>query len=117
MDVYDKAYELKRALSECREVKDYKEALKKVKANPTNKRMLDDFRKKQIEIQAEQYSGKQPDKEKLDQLNKLYNIVSLNSDINNFLQCEYKFSKIMNDISKIISEAVDIDLNFEDEKA
>ena len=116
LNVYDKAYELKRALTECQEVKDYKSALEKVKANPTNKSMLDDFRKKQIEIQAKQYSGKQPGKEEMDELERLYNVVSLNPDIKNFLQCEYRFSLLMNDISKTISEAVDIGIEFEDEK-
>lgn len=114
MNVYDKAYELKSALVECQEVIEYKEVFEKIKNNPTNKKMLDDFRNKQIEIQAEQFSGKEPDKEKIEQLEKLYNIISMNSDINKFLQCEYKFSVLMNDISKIISEAVNVE--FDEEK-
>jgi cell fate (sporulation/competence/biofilm development) regulator YlbF (YheA/YmcA/DUF963 family) len=114
LNVYDKAYELKSALMDSMEVKEYKEAAEKIKANPTNKKMVEDFRNKQMEIQAIQFSGKQPEKEKLDQLEKLYNIISINSDINRFLQCEYKFSIILNDVTKIISEAVDVNLGFED---
>lgn len=114
MKVYDKAYELKKALMESQEIKDYRESLERVKANPTNKRMLDDFRKKQIELQAEQFSGNEPNKDKVEQLEKLYSVISLNSDIRKFLQCEYRFSVLMNDISKIISEAVDMDLGFEE---
>lgn len=110
MNVYDKAYELKKALMESGEVKSYKESLEKIKANAASKRMLEDFRKKQMELQAFQLSGKEPDKEKIAELEKLYSIISLNSEINEFLQNEYRFSILMNDISKIIFEAVDVDL-------
>lgn len=109
MNVYDKAQELKHALEESDEVKDYKAAFEKVKSDSTNMNMLEDFRKKQIEIQAEQLSGKKIDDGKMQEVEKLYNIISLNPDISRFLQCEYKFSIMMNDISKIISEAVDIE--------
>lgn len=109
MNVYDIAYELKRALMESTELKDYKAALEKIKANPTNKRMLDDLRKKQMDLQAVHFSGKEPEKAKVEELEKLYSIVSINSDISNFLQCEYKLGMLMNDISKIISEAVDVE--------
>lgn len=114
LNVYDKAYELKRALMDSIEVKEYKEAAEKIKSNSTNKKMIEDLRNKQMEIQAMQFSGKQPEKEKLDQLEKLYSIISFNSDINRFLQCEYKFGITLNDITKIISEAVDVDLSFDD---
>lgn len=109
MNVYDKAYELKHILEECDEVKEYRSAYEKVKSSPNNMNMLEDFRKKQIEIQAMQLSGQKPDNSKIEQIEKLYNVISLNPDINKFLQCEYKFSMMMNDISNIISEAVGIE--------
>lgn len=116
MNVYDCANQLKKSLTESREVKNYTNSLAKVKGDPGSKRMLDDFRKKQIELQAKQFSGIEPDKDELDQLQRLYSVVNMNPDINRFLQHEYELSTLMNDIYKIISEAVDIDLGFEDEK-
>lgn len=113
MNIYDKAYELKNALIECQEVKDYKNAYEKIKKSPSNKKMLDDLRQKQFELQAEQLSGQEIDKTKMEQLEKLYNVISLNNDINEFLQYEYKFSILMNDISQIISDAIGIDLEDE----
>lgn len=110
MSVYDSAYKLKDELIESAEVKDYKASWEKIKQNPQNKKMIDDFRMKQIEIQAMQLSGEEPDKEKLEQIEKLYSVISLNPEINNFLQCEYRFGVLMNDITKIISEAIDIDM-------
>lgn len=107
MNVYDIAHNLKNALSECSEVKEYKDALNKVNSNPANKTMLDNFRKKQFELQTMEFSGMEPDKEKAEQLEKLYSVLSLNSEINRLLQCEYKLGVLMNDISKIISEAID----------
>lgn len=116
MNPYDRAYELKRALEECQEVKDYRLSYEKVNASPTNKKMLGDFRKQQIELQAQQLSGREPDKAALDQLEKLFNVLSLNPDINSYLQCEYKFSVLMNDISNIISEAIDFGFDSESEQ-
>lgn len=109
MNVYDKAYELKHALEASDEVKEYRTAFEKVKSNSTNMKMLEDFRKKQIEIQAAQLSGTKVDDAKMQQIEKMYSVISLNPDISRFLQCEYKFSIMMNDISKIISEAVGIE--------
>ena len=110
MNVYDSAYKLKDSLVESTEVKEYKASWDKIKQNPKNKKMVDDFRAKQLEIQAMQLSGKEPDKEKVDQIEKLYNVISLNPEVNNFLQCEYRLGTLMNDITKIISEGIDIDI-------
>lgn len=107
MNVYDKAHELKRAIMDSDEAKVYKEALERIKSNPSSMKMLDDFRNKQLEIQAVQMSGKEPDEEQIKHLEKLYSIISMNYEISRFLQCEYRLGVMMNDISKIMSEAIE----------
>jgi cell fate (sporulation/competence/biofilm development) regulator YlbF (YheA/YmcA/DUF963 family) len=111
MNVYDKAYELKSALAESQEVKNFREAFEKIKANPQNRKMLEDYRTRQMEIQAMEYSAQKPDEEKLSQLERLQNIISINIDIKLYLEYEYRLAVLMDDINRIISESIGVDLN------
>lgn len=109
MNVYDKAYELKKAIEDLPEYSAFKDAFKKVNENNQSKKMLEDFRKKQLEIQAMELSGKTASKEDEETLKKLYDVLSLNPEINSYLMSEYNFSKIMDDITKIIMDVVNIE--------
>ncbi|SNX55330.1 YlbF family regulator [Thermoanaerobacterium sp. RBIITD] len=108
MNVYDKAYELKRAIEELPEYIAFKEAYKKVNSNEQNKKMLEDFRKKQLEIQSKELTGEKVSKEDEEKLKKLYEILRLNPELNSYLTAEYSFSRIMDDITKIIMDVVNI---------
>lgn len=118
MNVYDKAHELARALSASKEYRDYKAAKGRIEQDETTKRMLRDFKKRQLQLQAAYLSGRQPDEKELDTFKKLSELIQHSPDISNFLQAEYRLNTLMSDIYKILSEAVDMDLDFmqEDEK-
>lgn len=113
MNVYDKAHELARALKTAPEVIEYKAAMEKINSNPNNKKMVEDFRKKQFELYSQQLKGIEPSKEQVDSLNNLFNIISLNSEVRNYLESEMKFSRLWEDILKILGDAVDIDFEAE----
>jgi len=112
MNVYDKATELARALKESEEYKDYKEALEKVNANDKNKKMLADFKRQEFQLQAVQLSGQQPEKEDVDKLQRLYQILCYDNDMSNYFAAEFRFNRMMSDVYKIISDAVPIDMSF-----
>lgn len=112
MNVYDKAHELARALSASREYRDYKAAKEKIYQDEANKRMLKDFKKRQLQLQAAFLSGKQPDEEELDKFKKLSELIQHSPAISEFLQAEYRLNTLMSDIYKILGEAVDMDLDF-----
>ena len=116
MYIYDKANELAKALAESQEYKNYKAAKERVDKIGSSKTMLDDFKKKQFELQAMQLSGQKPDEAKLSQLQSLYQVVAMNPDIAGYLQAEYIFNKIFSDIYNIIGKAVDLDLDFLNEE-
>ncbi|MBM7581257.1 cell fate (sporulation/competence/biofilm development) regulator YlbF (YheA/YmcA/DUF963 family) [Caldicoprobacter guelmensis] len=118
MNVYDKAHELARALSASKEYRDYKAAKERIEQDETTKRMLKDFKKRQLQLQAAYLSGRQPDEKELDTFKKLSELIQHSPDISNFLQAEYRLNTLMSDIYRILSEAVDMDLDFmqEDEK-
>jgi cell fate (sporulation/competence/biofilm development) regulator YlbF (YheA/YmcA/DUF963 family) len=109
MNVYDKAHELARTLKNSPEVIEYKKATELINTNPANKKMVEDLRKKQFELYSYQMQGKEPPKAQLDAFNSLAGVISLNSDINAYLQSEMRFSRLWEDIMKILSDSIEID--------
>lgn len=112
MNVYDKAYELSQALKESREYKEFKSISEIIDNNPKNKEMLMDFKKKQFELQASQMMGKEPPKEKIEQLQQLYGILIANPDISKYFEAEYRFERLVSDIYRIIGDAIEIKVGF-----
>lgn len=108
-NVYDLAHQLKRAIMNSNEYKTYKEKRELAFSNEKNKSMIEDFRKQALELQMKQLSGKEVDNSELEKLRNLEEILRLNPTINEFLIAEYRFSQLVQDISKIIGEAIDID--------
>lgn len=106
MNVYDRAHELARELRMTPEVVEFTEAVKKMESNETNKRMVEDFRRRQMELYTLQMQGIQPSKEQMDSLTNMWNVIGLNPDIRGFMEAEMKFSRLWEDIMKIINEAV-----------
>jgi cell fate (sporulation/competence/biofilm development) regulator YlbF (YheA/YmcA/DUF963 family) len=110
MNVYDKAHELAAVLKTIPEVIEYKACKEKIEGNPSNKKMVEDFRKKQIEVYTLQMQGKQPSKEQMESFQGLYSIVKMNPDVNKYLESELRFSQIYSDIMKIMGDAAGVDM-------
>lgn len=106
MNVYDRAHELARELKVTPEVVEYREAVKKIESNESNKRMVDDFRQKQMELYSIQMQGMEPSREQIDSINNLWNVIGINPDIRGLMESEMKFSKLWQDIMKILNDAV-----------
>lgn len=109
MNVYDKAHELASELKVTPEVVEYKEAIRKVESNESNKRMVADFRRKQMELYTIQMQGMQPSKEQMDSITNLWNVIGLNPEIRGLMESEMKFSKLWEDIMKILNDSVGLD--------
>lgn len=109
MNVYDHAHALAKALQESEEYKGFLEANDKLEEDGKAKEMLIDFRKCQFEIQREQLEGKKPEEEKIERLKNMYEVINMNLVVKHYLAAEYRFGKMVSDISKIIGEAVNLD--------
>lgn len=106
MTAYDKAHELAKLLAKSDEYKLFKKAKHSLEQDQENLKMLQEFRRKQLEIQMAQISGEEIDEEYIKQTEKLYEVLSMNSKINEYLNAEYRLSRMMSDIQKIIGDAV-----------
>jgi cell fate (sporulation/competence/biofilm development) regulator YlbF (YheA/YmcA/DUF963 family) len=109
VNVYDYAHSLARALKESPEYRAYQSAHVKVKTKPSAEQMVKDFHKKQIELQSLALQGKEPTQAQKDALERLYGVISGDSDVREFLQAEQRLSVILNDVYKILGDALEIE--------
>lgn len=106
MSTLDKAHELARALRGSDEYRRLKELKATLAANKDAEQMVDDFLKKQAELQIEMMQGKQSE-EKMQQLQKMYELLSINSTAGTYIQAYMRFQLMMQDVSKIIADSVE----------
>lgn len=106
MSTLDKAHELARALRGSDEYRRLKELKSTLAANKDAEQMVDDFLKKQAELQIEMMQGKQSE-EKMQQLQKMYELLSINSTAGTYIQAYMRFQLMMQDVSKIIADSVE----------
>ena len=108
MNIYDAAHNLAKAIKNSNEYKDYIEEHKKVFSNPKTKNMIEDFRKKAMDIQMSQMSGEEIDPSKAEEMKKLEEILMTNPMISDFFSVEMRFGQIMNDVYKILGDSIEI---------
>ena len=114
MSVYDLANRMARQIKKSDEYKEYLKKREKVVSNEKTKEMLLDFQQEQMKLQAKQLSGEDLSEEEKEKLEKLRELVELNSNLKQYLQAEYKVNVMLNDIQKIVFG--DLDLGIEPEK-
>ena len=69
-------------------------------------KMLKDFQQKQFSIQTKQMSGEEITDDMMKQFQDLYAIIVRDPKAAEYIQCELRFSVMMNDVYKILGEAV-----------
>lgn len=106
MNIYDKAHELAAALKDSQEVAEITAAMKLVEADPESKRMLDDFRIRQNEVQQRMMTGEMPTQEEMEQMEKQFEGLSLNLNIRRLFDAERRLSVIIQDVNKIITDSL-----------
>lgn len=106
MNVYDCANDLAKAMRESHEVKKLKEAAAKLGKDSEGKKMVDEFLKLNHEAELAKYQGQQPSADTVDKIQKLYGVLSLNSDAMEYLNCFMRFQMMLADVSKSIQDVV-----------
>lgn len=116
MEPYDEAHALARALTGCAEFKSYAAARERVMADPAKREMVVNFRRLQAEVEMARLAGQEVDKEKEEQVARLYELLRLNPTITEFLEAESRLGRLIADIQKIISDALRLFLEPLEEK-
>ena len=110
MNVYNEAHNLARAIRESEEFKQYEEIKKSISSNQPLTEMLNDFQTKQFELQAKLMMGEATPPDANAQIQELYNIMMKDPLSAQYLQCEVRFSMMMNDVYKILGEVMGVGL-------
>lgn len=105
--IYNKAQDLAREIAESKEYKEYVKAKEMVEKDKNNLLLLENFRRMQWEIQMAQLLGQEVDEEQLQQLEQIYLMLAANPVINEYLMAEYRFSRVLGDVQKILTQWVD----------
>lgn len=105
-NVYDAAHTLAHAIKDSEEFKKFRELEAEVKGNDSLKAMVEDFQKRQLELQAAQLQGIQPDEEKMNVLQELFSVLSKDPKAAEYFQAEMRFNQLMTDVSKILGDVM-----------
>lgn len=106
-DIINKAKEINLVLKLSDEYLAYQKAAKKVEEHAAAGIMLNDFRKKQMEIQRKALEGEDVEAS-LGELRKLWDVVSMNPYVRDVIEAELAFGQLY---SEVMQEVVrDIDL-------
>jgi len=100
------AHELARTLKESDEFKQFLKSKAKVKSDESNYKMVREFQLKQWEIREAHMLDQEISEEKQQELERLYSLVSLNPTAREYLEAEFEVSRMVNDIQRIIGEAI-----------
>ena len=106
MNVYDEAHGLARAIKESNEFKEFDRMRKEVEQDADVSQMLGELQKLQIEFQTAQMTGNQPDQDMMTRMQSLSTMLAPKPLAAKFMQTEAAFSVMMNDVFRIIGEAV-----------
>lgn len=109
MNVYEEAHNLSNAIKQSEEYKQYKAASDKVKENPELDKMMKDFLDKQIQMQTKQMLGQEVESEIMESIQKLSGIVMSDPVAADYLQCQMRFSIMVQDVYKILGDVITID--------
>ncbi len=105
-NVYDAAHTLAHAIKDSEEFKNFRALEAEVKGNESLKAMVEDFQKRQLELQAAQLQGIQPDEDKMNTLQELFSVLSKDPKAAEYFQAEMRFNQLMTDVSKILGDVM-----------
>ena len=106
MNVYDEAHNLARAIKESNEFKEFDKMRVEIEGDPDVSKMLGEMQQLQVELQAAQMQGKQPDPDTMSRIQSLSTMLATKPLAARFMQTEAAFSMMMNDVFSIIGEAM-----------
>jgi len=106
MNPYDKAHELARAIEQSPQYSELRDVRQRIEDDPSTFQMLQDFRKRQLELQAKQWMGQTVDAEAQQALGRLAEVVMLNRDVSKYLELENFLQRIVTDVQDILMKSM-----------
>ena len=106
MNVYDEAHSLAKAIKESNEFREFDRMRQTIDADKESSDMLKEMQELQMQLQAAQLAGKEPDKDLVGRFQSLSTRVATNPAAAQYLQAQGAFMVMMHDVFAIIGEAM-----------
>ena len=111
VNIYDQAHALAKAIQQSEEYTLYVRAKEAAMENETNQSLLKAYKKLQFQLQVQMASGKSPDAQDLEQMQKLTAVLQMSPEATAYLMAEMRLQRMLADIYKILGEAAGVDLD------
>ncbi len=104
--IYDSAHQLADAIRTSEEYRQFMEAKEAMLSNEIHRKMLTEFHAKQVELQHAQIMEDEHATEKMEDLERLYSMLSLHPAARTYLEHEFRISRLFSDVHAILGEAM-----------
>lgn len=101
-------------MKESQEYRNYLEKRDRVRDKPESRKILEDFRQKQMRIHTAQLMGQSVDERSQKEVEELYHVVALNPRLKEFIEAEARVIQMISDVQKILGQALDLTFSEED---
>ncbi|WP_343343286.1 YlbF family regulator [Terrisporobacter petrolearius] len=106
MSVYDTATKLASEIKNSKEYKDFIYNMKVMKMDKDNEILLSEYKKTGYSLQYATMNNKKIDKKSMRKMEEIQNKIRYNEKIYNYILAEEKFNKMMDNINKVIAQAI-----------
>ncbi|KMK75672.1 YlbF family regulator [Alkalihalobacillus pseudalcaliphilus] len=106
-NVYDVANQLKQAIAESEDFTTLKTLHEQINQDEIAKKMLDNFRQLQLDLQSKQMSGEQITEEEVQKAQQQFELVQQHELISKLMEAEQRLSVVIGDVNKIITEPLE----------
>jgi len=100
-----------KAIKESEEYTLYQRAKEAAYESETNKALLKEYKRLQLQLQIQVSGGQQPDSELMEKYQKLTAVLQMSNEATAFIMAEFRLQRLLADIYKILGEAADIDID------
>ncbi|EWH21817.1 YlbF family regulator [Bacillus haynesii] len=107
VNLHDSAYELEQALRQSEEYSRLKNLYDEVNGDPSAKKMFDNFRDIQLNLQQKQMNGEDITQEEVEQAQKSVALVQQHEKISQLMEAEQRMSMLIAELNKIIMKPLE----------
>lgn len=107
VNIYDSAYALETAIRQSNEYTQLKQMYNEVNADPETKKMFDQFRQIQMNLQQKQMMGQDISQEEVQQAQSTVALVQQNVKIARLMEAEQRMSMVIGELNKLIMKPLE----------
>jgi cell fate (sporulation/competence/biofilm development) regulator YlbF (YheA/YmcA/DUF963 family) len=106
-NIYDNAYDLEKAIRESDEYQALKNHYDDLEKDETGKKMFENFRDVQLQLQQKQMSGEEITEDEAQQAQQQLQLVQQHEGISKLMEAEQRMSTVIQDLNQIITKPLE----------